>query len=312
MDKSLDEVVRERQHRGDKNRRGPRGGNSRDRGERAGSGGAWVHDRYDEDQWKPRTRLTSNLRNRPPGAARLRVENLHYELGQEDLTSLFNRIAPTLSVQLKYDRAGRSEGIAYVTYERERDARHAIDEFDGANAHGQPIRLSIISSSAASFASNPNVGRSLFERVERPRSLSPVDRARDRNRERVRPSGRGSKIDRYVPEERDRVRERERRDRPIVDRGDGGRDRKRDGDRRRGDRGRRGGNGSNVGGGGAGTGEGKTSGSRRPRKTIEELDEEMSNYWNETAGEAGGEQEQNGAAVGAGTAPVMDDDMMIE
>ncbi|KAF8457492.1 hypothetical protein BGX38DRAFT_796112 [Terfezia claveryi] len=248
----------------------------------------------------------------PPGAARLRVENLHYELGQEDLTSLFNRIAPTLSVQLKYDRAGRSEGIAYVTYERERDARHAIDEFDGANAHGQPIRLSIISSPAASFASNPNAGRSLFERVERPRSLSPVDRTRDRDRERVRPSGRGSKIDRYVPEERDRVRERERRDRPIVDRGDGGRDRRRDGDRRRGDRGRRGGNGGNVGGGGAGIGEGKTSGSRRPRKTIEELDEEMSNYWNENTGETGGEQEQNGGAVDAGAAPVMDDDMMIE
>lgn len=229
--------------------------------------------------------------------------------------SLFNRIAPTLSVQLKYDRAGRSEGIAYVTYERERDARRAIDEFDGANAHGQPIQLSIIS--AASSASNPNAGRSLFERVERPRSLSPVDRDRDRDRERIRPSGRGSKIDRYVPDDRDRVRERERRDRPIVDRGDGGRDRRRDGggDRRRGDRGRRGGNGGNGGngGGGAGGGEGKNGGGRRPRKTIEELDEEMSNYWNETAGEAEGEQqEQNGGTVDAGAASVMEDDMMIE
>lgn len=107
----------------------------------------------------------------PPGAARLRVENLHYELGQEDLTSLFNRIAPTLSVQLKYDRAGRSEGIAYVTYEQERFARRAIEEFDGANAHGQPIRLSIVATS--STAANPNAGRSLFERVERPRSFSP-------------------------------------------------------------------------------------------------------------------------------------------
>ncbi|KAF8429167.1 RNA binding protein [Tirmania nivea] len=248
----------------------------------------------------------------PPGAARLRVENLHYELGQEDLTSLFNRIAPTVSVQLKYDRAGRSEGIAYVTYERERDARRAIDEFDGANAHGQPIRLSIIStSSTVSSASNPNAGRSLFDRVERPRSLSPIDLNRDRDRERVRPSGRGSKIDRYVPVDRDRVRERERRDRPIVDKGEG-RYRRRDGggNRRRGDRGRRGGGG---GGGGAGSGEGKTGGNRRPRKTIEELDEEMSNYWNETAGEAGGEQqEQNGGEVDTGAAPVMDDDMMIE
>jgi len=200
-----------------------------------------------------------------------------------------------------------------VTYECEEDAHQAIDQYDGANAHGQPIRLSIIStsSSAASAASNPNAGRSLFERVERPRSLSPVDR----DRERVRPSGRGSKIDRYVPDDRDRgvrVRERGRRDRPIVDRGDGGRDRRRDGggDRRRGDRGRRGG-----GGGGAGGADGKTSSGRRPRKTIEELDEEMSNYWNETVGEAEGEvegEQQNGVAADTGAAPVMDDDMMIE
>lgn len=49
---------------------------------------------------------------------------------------LFERQGTVLKLELKYDRAGRSEGIAFVTYEREADAKRAIDEFDGANANG--------------------------------------------------------------------------------------------------------------------------------------------------------------------------------
>lgn len=37
---------------------------------------------------------------------------------------------------MKYDRAGRSEGTAFVTYETAKDASDAIREFDGANAAG--------------------------------------------------------------------------------------------------------------------------------------------------------------------------------
>ena len=45
-------------------------------------------------------------------------------------------------LDLQYDRAGRSEGTAYVTYESARDAKEAIREFDGANANGKtPSRL---------------------------------------------------------------------------------------------------------------------------------------------------------------------------
>lgn len=41
-----------------------------------------------------------------------------------------------MKLSLTYDRAGRSEGIAYVTYEFPEDASKAIREFDGANAKG--------------------------------------------------------------------------------------------------------------------------------------------------------------------------------
>lgn len=49
---------------------------------------------------------------------------------------LFKRIGPILKLQLRYDRAGRSEGTAFVTYELKEDAQEAIRQFDGANANG--------------------------------------------------------------------------------------------------------------------------------------------------------------------------------
>lgn len=39
-------------------------------------------------------------------------------------------------MKLTYDRAGRSDGVAYVTYEDAQDAKRAIREYDGANAKG--------------------------------------------------------------------------------------------------------------------------------------------------------------------------------
>jgi THO complex subunit 4 len=54
---------------------------------------------------------------------------------------LFNRIGPVLKTSLTYDRAGRSEGIAYVTYESALDAKQAIREFDGANAKGEQVLI---------------------------------------------------------------------------------------------------------------------------------------------------------------------------
>ena len=49
---------------------------------------------------------------------------------------LFTKIGPVLKLELLYDRAGRSEGTAFVHYERRDDALAAIREFNGANAKG--------------------------------------------------------------------------------------------------------------------------------------------------------------------------------
>ena len=52
------------------------------------------------------------------------------------IQGLFNKVGQVLKLELLYDRAGRSEGIAFVHYERRDDAVAAIREFNGANAKG--------------------------------------------------------------------------------------------------------------------------------------------------------------------------------
>lgn len=199
-------------------------------------------------------------------------------------------------MSLVYDRAGRSEGVAFVTYDRLSDARTAISEFDGANAKGQPIRLTIVPAGGRRER-NPfdNVERakgSLFDRVERPhernvRSLSPESETEHRRGGRRAPRGRRSDvskpppahIDRYVPGQRSPVRrgrngQRNRSDRPMVN--------------------------------------------GRPRKTQEELDQEMEDYWgtsNAGAGSADKEtvQDEPQQIAPASAAAAGDDDIdMIE
>lgn len=53
-----------------------------------------------------------------------------------DFQGLFEKIGPVLKIDLVYDRAGRSEGTAFVFYDRRDDALEAIREFNGANAKG--------------------------------------------------------------------------------------------------------------------------------------------------------------------------------
>lgn len=186
--------------------------------------------------------------------------------------------------RLRYDRAGRSEGVAFVTYEHVADARAAIRDFDGANAKGQPIRLTLLPlprrDNPFDRVENP---RSLFDRIEAPngrsrrRSESPmedVEEDRDSRRapRRGPPRDRRSDMTKPAPENIDRYIPGGGRDsRSSSHRGG-----RRPGERR--ERAPRDGEGHKLVGG-------------RPRKTAEELDAEMDNYWTS----AGNGQGENGA-----------------
>ncbi|KAJ5947441.1 hypothetical protein N7466_000456 [Penicillium verhagenii] len=238
-----------------------------------------------------------------PMLTKVRVENLHYDITESDLDDLFGQIGPVSELTLVYDRAGRSEGVAYVTYRHLRDAHESVKEFDGANAKGQPIRLTLVQGRR-----EQQQHKSLFDRVERPngrdaRSLSPGGGRGDQSEGRRR-GGRGVRrsdtskpapenIDRYIPGERN-----ERGDRSP--RRNGGRRGGRDNRPRNEPR--------NENGGGR-------RGNARPRKTQEELDQEMEDYWGGNAGTDNAEKpaEQQTApattsAAPAASAPTVNDD----
>ncbi|KAK0673275.1 hypothetical protein QBC41DRAFT_311888 [Cercophora samala] len=308
LDRSLDEILADRKQNNRGGNRGNRGGNSSNSGNsgprrrdnnrsdhpRDGVRKSfrdeaprnldteWVHDRYEDHGSRrsaPRRRNSNEYAGDSRGS-KIRVDNIHYELTQEELEGLFSSIGPLVKLEMKYDRAGRSEGTAFVTYQSSHDAAQAIKEFDGANAAGQPIRLTMMPTGPRrnpfDTAINP---RPLAERITVPsgrsRSLSPH---RQSDEEAARKG-----IDRYRP-----GASRSRSPMPPRRREGGG-----------------GGNGRRQGGGGGrrergggrrddgGRGGGEKS-ERRPKKTQEELDAEMEDYFG-----GGGAAQQNDAAPAA-------------
>lgn len=224
----------------------------------------------------------------------------------------------------------RSQGTAFVTYADPRDARDAMREFDNANAKGQPIRITLLPTGPADVPPRGRApGGSLFDRVEQPgrslfdriesgpqggddgRAFNDNGRGRGRGRrdERsVSPRLPGDRlrapesIDRYVPGQRSPRS-------PIRRRGGV----PREPGRRPGMRGE---------GSGRGRGRGRTDddarpavGGRRPKKTAEELDAEMADYWGGKPEEAsttnGAAPAENGHSVSAPAttaAPTFGDD----
>ncbi|GAA5893037.1 hypothetical protein JCM6882_006921 [Rhodosporidiobolus microsporus] len=73
---------------------------------------------------------------------KLVIKNLHYEVSERELELLFVQIGPIATgPKIKFDRSGRSEGIAWVTYGSEAHAAQAKEAFNGAPAKGQPIEV---------------------------------------------------------------------------------------------------------------------------------------------------------------------------
>ncbi|KAK3117954.1 hypothetical protein LTR53_000106 [Teratosphaeriaceae sp. CCFEE 6253] len=281
----------------------------------------WVHDRFEDDKYaRMHRRPQVDNRYEPLGRAsevtgtKLRVDNIHYDITEGDIRDLFSRKGSLASVKLLYDRADRSQGTAFVTYDDPRDARDALTDYDGQNAQGQPIRITLMPTAPAAAAApaGPKGGLSMFDRIQRPeRSMfdriessairdDSRDGARPRRRERS-DSPRKSRsavpeyIDRYVPGSRGQSRS------PIRRRGTPREPGRRPGARRedsgRGGAGRR---------GGRAEAEGRPTGGPRPRKTAQELDAEMEDYWGAKA-----EDKSNGAAAGTNGAAAEDEDMVL-
>ncbi|KAJ4009053.1 hypothetical protein NW752_009002 [Fusarium irregulare] len=325
MDRGLDEIIadtrsnRPRNNRGQGRRREPRNDFPRDGVRKVVNGSTTdlkrtvileaspkprhPFDHRPDNRRAPAPRRRRESPEQDSKGAKIRVENIHYDLTDDDLSELFQRIGPVSRLQLRYDRAGRSEGTAYVTYESKEDAQEAVKQFDGANANGQPIRLTLLPNRNP-FDTAVMPGRPLSERISSPgdrRSHSPHRRRDDDDAAR-----RG--IDRYVPGQGSRrsPMPRSRGQGQGQGRGQGGR---RPGARREGrEGGGRDQEGSRVG-----------RGNRPSKKTQEELDAEMADYFggdNAQAAEPGNQQDAPPAQAPAAAQPqaqaATDDIDMIE
>jgi len=113
---------------------------------RASADGQWLHDMAPTG---PRGTLAP--RPRGPTAIlgvssvpnnRLVVTNLHYEISPKDLTAIFGQIGTLVcEPQIRYDRSGRSSGMAIVSFETPAEATRAKKQFDGILAKSQPMSI---------------------------------------------------------------------------------------------------------------------------------------------------------------------------
>ncbi|KAI0631082.1 RNA-binding domain-containing protein [Trametes polyzona] len=143
-----------------------------------GTEGQWLHDKAPDAPRAAQTnkapRPTSPIQN-----TRIIVSNLHYEVTPRDLTQIFGQIGTLVrEPQIRYDRSGRSTGVAVITFETPAEATRAKRQFDGILAKNQPMEITYDTSpppapkGARRSASVP----SLLHRIEKPPLIERLSR----------------------------------------------------------------------------------------------------------------------------------------
>ncbi|ODQ64506.1 RNA-binding domain-containing protein [Nadsonia fulvescens var. elongata DSM 6958] len=249
MDKSLDEIIRDN---GELLR--PRGLGKTRRNDR-------VSKPYSRSPSSSSSRYSRNSSSYRPKAIPITIvhlSNLHYELTEPDLTSLFSKIGSVKWCKIRYDQSGRSEGQAWLKFEKEQDARESVKQFDGKKAAGVRIEVRLdYERSEREYdderreveESTRELGSRFAPRIDRGDRGSRSDDDDDSRRsDSYRPYNRERRPARRDRDERSfHPRREERGGRRSVRRPDS-------------------------------TLEPSTSSKYRPKKTLEELDAELSNY----------------------------------
>lgn len=71
------------------------------------------------------------------------VGNLSYQLQEEDLEALFAEIGEVSSTKIIKDKfTGRSKGFGFIEMPNDEEGSQAIDQLNGYEAHGRPLRVS--------------------------------------------------------------------------------------------------------------------------------------------------------------------------
>ncbi|KAF9517689.1 hypothetical protein BS47DRAFT_473769 [Hydnum rufescens UP504] len=97
--------------------------------------GSWKHD-FAEAPPRPTSDSSPSQR--------IVVSNLHYEVMPKDLVTIFESIGNLArEPSIRYDRSGRSLGIAYIVFSNPDDALMAKARLDGVSAKGKPMTITI-------------------------------------------------------------------------------------------------------------------------------------------------------------------------
>lgn len=121
--------------------------------ERRGGGarnvdGQWSHDMFDDED-VPRSSILNRLGTArggqggrsDRGGVEICVENLHYNVTEQDVKELFNTVADVTKAKLIFDPSGRSTGLAYISYQSLPDAEKAIQKYNNIELDGQPMQI---------------------------------------------------------------------------------------------------------------------------------------------------------------------------
>eukprot|EP01023_Acetabularia_acetabulum_P030090 TRINITY_DN2833_c0_g1_i2.p2 TRINITY_DN2833_c0_g1~~TRINITY_DN2833_c0_g1_i2.p2 ORF type:complete len:271 (-),score=35.12 TRINITY_DN2833_c0_g1_i2:196-1008(-) len=106
--------------------------------------GKWQHDLFQDDG--PRlmrgTKTFPQASNSSSGL--IVINNLNFNVSNEDIQELFSRIGSLRKFGIKFDRSGRSEGIAEVEFVNFADAEQAMQQYDGVMLDGQRMSIEIV------------------------------------------------------------------------------------------------------------------------------------------------------------------------
>lgn len=94
--------------------------------------------------------LDRNPLKQEKGPMRLYVGSLHFNINEEMLRGIFEPFGSIQSITLMMDyETGRSKGYGFVTYDKAEDAKKAMEQMNGFELAGRPMKVGHVTENAA-------------------------------------------------------------------------------------------------------------------------------------------------------------------